>query len=240
MDILLLSDTENRKRIKKVEEAFSPSGVQLSVPGRILVGEGTLMKQGRKKWERKAFFLFNNILVYGSIVVNNSWYKNQKVIALKDIRQEDLEDSADYRHQWLICTPSKSFYVSAHSYEEKRGWMAQIETCQRSLLQGEPKQGQPNLTFARCWIPDQATQKCMCCLDKFTGINRRHHCRVCGFVVCNECSKGRGIIERIHPNKALRICKICIKTYKEDENSRQRGDSAGLGGDAEEGSSDDE
>lgn len=42
----------------------------LAVPGRVLVGEGVLTKMCRKKPKPRQFFLFNDILVYGNIVIN--------------------------------------------------------------------------------------------------------------------------------------------------------------------------
>ena len=78
----LMFDTENRKRIQAVENAFGPLGSSLSRSGRILMGQGNLMKLGRKTWQPKIFFLFNDILVYGSIIMNGRWYKRQKIIPL--------------------------------------------------------------------------------------------------------------------------------------------------------------
>lgn len=42
----------------------------LAVPGRVLVGEGVLTKVCRKRPKARQFFLFNDILVYGNIVIN--------------------------------------------------------------------------------------------------------------------------------------------------------------------------
>nr|XP_020480649.1 pleckstrin homology domain-containing family F member 1-like [Monopterus albus] len=202
----LTFERENRERIQAVENSFGPSGRPLSKLGRVLVGEGRLYKQGRKKRQPKAFFLFNDVLVYGSVILNGHWYKKQKIIPLEDIQLEDMEDGV-LMNQWLIRTPRKSFLVSAPSYEEKQAWMNHIQECRSSWLQGSSCQ--PGSNFAVSWIPDQAAYKCMRCLDKFTTTRRRHHCRKCGFLVCNSCSKQREVIDHIHPTKQQRVCILC-------------------------------
>lgn len=53
-----------------VESCFGTAGQPLSEPGRVLVGEGVLTKMCRKKPKPRQFFLFNDILVYGNIVLN--------------------------------------------------------------------------------------------------------------------------------------------------------------------------
>ncbi len=42
----------------------------LQKEGRALVGEGILMKVCRKKPKQRVFFLFNDILVYGRVVIS--------------------------------------------------------------------------------------------------------------------------------------------------------------------------
>mmetsp|Transcript_11815 Transcript_11815/g.35567 ORF Transcript_11815/g.35567 Transcript_11815/m.35567 type:complete len:1231 (+) Transcript_11815:605-4297(+) len=59
------------------------------------------------------------------------------------------------------------------------------------------------------WVKNsEAGGKCMCCRTvSFTVRKRKHHCRFCGLVVCNNCSRGR----RMHPKykKEERICRLC-------------------------------
>ncbi|KAM6943527.1 pleckstrin homology domain-containing family F member 1 [Xenentodon cancila] len=203
----LTFDQKNRQRISAVEISFGVSGKPLSLPGRVLIGEGRLMKQSRRRPQPKVFFLFNDLLVYGSIIMNGRWYNRQQIIPLEDIQLEDLEDSLTMKNQWLIRTPRKSFYVAAASYEEKQAWIEHITDNRSRLLQSTKIRS--SSAFAISWIPDQASAICMRCSDKFSMTQRRHHCRKCGFIVCGACSKNRGVIRHIHPTKQLRICSVC-------------------------------
>ncbi|MCP4050959.1 MAG: hypothetical protein GY730_09675 [bacterium] len=49
------------------------------------------------------------------------------------------------------------------------------------------------------WIPDSASNKCELCGIRFTIVNRRHHCRKCGALICSDCSG----FEKTHQ----RVCK---------------------------------
>lgn len=151
---------ENRERILAVENSFSPGGKPLLVPGRVLIGEGRLLKLCRRKPQPKAFYLFNDILVYGSIVVPGRWNSNQHILHLEELEQENLEDGVGMRNQWVLRTPHKSFHISAESLEEKRAWMEHIESCRVERLK---RLGLLAVTkpFAAIWIPDTASAACM-------------------------------------------------------------------------------
>ncbi|XP_017275093.1 pleckstrin homology domain-containing family F member 1 [Kryptolebias marmoratus] len=226
---------ENRERIRAVEASFGSAGKPLYQDGRILIGEGKLMKQSRRGLQPKVFFLFNDMLVYGSIILNGRWYTKQQIIPLEAIQLKDKKDSIDSTNQWLIRTPRKSFFVEASCEEEKQAWIDHMIDCQSKLLQ----RGQCTLrsNFAVTWVPDEASPTCMRCDYKFTLTHRRHHCRNCGLLVCATCSKKRGVIEHIHPTKPLRLCEECHGKLANGnaKNLRQRGDSDGRSSSDEDG-----
>ena len=53
----------------------------------------------------------------------------------------------------------------------------------------------PGHTLPR-WQPDSEVSNCPICKSSFTFMNRRHHCRKCGRVVCAKCSPHRITIPR--------------------------------------------
>lgn len=61
------------------------------------------------------------------------------------------------------------------------------------------------------WVPDKEAPDCGICHDRFTKNplrpRRRHHCRLCGTVVCQACSESR--VEFL--NKLERACTRCAQ-----------------------------
>lgn len=188
----LKNSEENTRRIRRVEHCFGSFGTPLLTPGRVLVGEGVLTKMCRKKPKPRQVFLFNDILVYGSILTKKK-FGQQKIIPLEQIQIEDLEDSIELKNGWLIKTPSKSFAVFSSTATEKYEWMAHIRKCvdQRIAQTGK----RPDSNYAPQWIPDTEVTCCMVCRKtQFNVINRRHHCRNCGKCICKNCSKNKFLL----------------------------------------------
>ncbi|XP_014365563.2 pleckstrin homology domain-containing family F member 2 isoform X1 [Papilio machaon] len=211
----LVNSEANARRIAMVENCFGSSGQPLAEQGRVLVGEGVLTKMCRKKPKARQFFLFNDILVYGNIVINKKKYNKQHVIPLEEVKLESLKDEGQYRNGWLIRTASKSFAVYAATATEKEEWMAHIEKCIEDLLRKSGKQ--PPSEHAAVWVPDNEAAICMHCKKtQFTVLNRRHHCRKCGSVVCGPCSSKRWVL-RGQSDKPLRVCLQCY-----DDLTRER------------------
>jgi FYVE zinc finger len=81
------------------------------------------------------------------------------------------------------------------------------------------------------WMPDRLCKHCYACDTQFTVFRRRHHCRICGQVFCNNCS---GFFVPSRPNEnpdtktILRACKMCFeqvsekRLIEEEEDLRKR------------------
>jgi len=198
----------NARRIALVEGCFGTSGQPLGVPGRVLVGEGVLTKACRKKPKPRQFFLFNDLLVYGNIVINKKKYNKQHLIPLEEVKLKSLEDEGQFKNGWLLCTRGKSFAVFAATATEKQEWMAHINKCIEDLLRKSGKKAVDE--HAAVWVPDSEAGTCMHCKKvQFTLVNRRHHCRKCGVVCCNACSSKRFLLPA-QSSKPLRVCMTCF------------------------------
>ncbi|KAK6184081.1 hypothetical protein SNE40_002197 [Patella caerulea] len=204
----LVNSEANNRRINFVEQCFGSSGQPLVSPGRVLVGEGVLTKLCRKKQKPRQFFLFNDALVYGNIILHKKKYNKQHVLQLENIKLEDIPDDGVYKNGWKIINPSKSFAVFAATATEKKEWMAHIKKCVYDLL---IKRGitQTSEHDSPVWVPDQNAQICMHCKkSEFTVLNRKHHCRKCGIVACNACTSKKWLLPQ-QSSKPLRVCLTC-------------------------------
>ncbi|RHY29262.1 hypothetical protein DYB32_005295 [Aphanomyces invadans] len=76
------------------------------------------------------------------------------------------------------------------------------------------------------WASADAAKHCHCCEKSFNPLNplkRKHHCRLCGFVVCSTC----GVHTTVgHVNRAVNVrvcikCRLRMKQSQEASSSRQ-------------------
>lgn len=70
------------------------------------------------------------------------------------------------------------------------------------------------------WIRDEDASQCMCCRRSvFSMLNRRHHCRRCGRVVCHSCSKKKLEIPELYEEVPVRACDDCVKQSQTKPNA---------------------
>ncbi|TKS82683.1 Pleckstrin -like proteiny domain-containing family F member 2 [Collichthys lucidus] len=172
----LANSEANSKRIAVVEGCFGTAGQPLAIPGRVLIGEGVLTKLCRKKPKARQFFLFNDILVYGNIVIQKKKYNKQHIIPLESVTIDTVPDEGDLRNGWLIKTPTKSFAVYAATATEKSEWMNHIGKCVGDLLQKSGKA--PTGEHAAVWVPDSEATVCMRCQKSSKPVRVCEYCFV--------------------------------------------------------------
>ncbi|ODQ79483.1 hypothetical protein BABINDRAFT_20541, partial [Babjeviella inositovora NRRL Y-12698] len=88
-------------------------------------------------------------------------------------------------------------------------------------LQAVFNEGFINSETAPDWIDDNV---CMICSDPFTFVNRKHHCRSCGGVFCQEHSAHNMALIDVGINEPVRVCDGCY-----EKRNRKRGKSGGSG-----------
>ncbi|KAJ1989053.1 hypothetical protein GGI25_002822 [Coemansia spiralis] len=207
----------------------------LLVPGRRLVKIGTLTKICRKNHQLRSFYLFSDILLYsnGPAPLMDDQYGHRKV-SLEDCKVMDVPDTYDCRNQFTIISREKSFIVYANNPAGKESWMhalaaaiterrAARETLQmdnslkrriararRSTMMHFPRVAE-NFD-APVWDPDESAEHCYICFREFTLFLRRHHCRACGKIVCNSCSRKNIVFvgQSSTESKEGRGCDQCI------------------------------
>lgn len=59
------------------------------------------------------------------------------------------------------------------------------------------------------WTPDNAATACHACKTEFGIMTRRHHCRVCGRVFCDDCTSRRAAAPNYGYTTAVRMCDEC-------------------------------
>ena len=105
------------------------------------------------------------------------------------------------------------------------GYKATAEQLATSLVlnglrKGDLQRQTPTAKQGASWKPDRGNDTCYCCkkaIKKGVFVSNKHHCRRCGEIIHDECSKKRIVLEEALTEKhglqrnigKVRICDIC-------------------------------
>eukprot|EP00937_MAST-01D_sp_MAST-1D-sp2_P001402 g1402.t1 len=64
----------------------------------------------------------------------------------------------------------------------------------------------------RTWVNDASVKVCPKCSISFDWLVRKHHCRKCGGVFCDSCSKKKVVLPGSGSTKPVRCCDDCYDT----------------------------
>jgi len=93
--------------------------------------------------------------------------------------------------------------------------------CQREFIKqrvpvGLRKKMHERAPIAVKWVKDEARDCCARCKRYFNIYWRKHHCRICGDIYCDECSRFQ-VLTALHPTLPARACYSCYETHAAGE-----------------------
>jgi len=209
-------------------------------PGRELLKEGELQKISRKGMGSRYFVLLSDCLLYttyhGSWAGDSTSLKVSYTIPLNQLHVH-VPTAEDFQTEFSITSNVRSCTLRARNVQERNDWLDALNSAieeyrSRKATFVTLDQLNPVLRFegklgdsAPVWIPDQRVTMCQSCNTEFSLVNRRHHCRACGKVVCAPCSANKAPL-RYRQFESSRVCDVCYegvdKIYGDDMDLRSR------------------
>eukprot|EP00118_Oscarella_pearsei_P025346 m.308022 g.308022 ORF g.308022 m.308022 type:complete len:780 (+) comp43269_c0_seq1:89-2428(+) len=62
------------------------------------------------------------------------------------------------------------------------------------------------------WVDDKSSSTCHMCRSQFGKVmNRKHHCRNCGNIFCQQCSSKKARIPKFGFEEEVRVCDLCFR-----------------------------
>lgn len=229
---------KNAAKILALEKKFTEPRPQLAAAGRKFISEGVLQKKtvGVKN-ETYHFAVFSDTLVFSSFNDNKTMTLRGSCPMDASFKVEGLPDLPDMPglkpHRFQISSSTGSFIVYAKSAKEKGYWMEDLAKVRDDNV----RSGRPGATVcassggvaapaapqaakalrtdakkdegARSWTKDKECKECSHCNAKFTFLRRRHHCRACGHIYCNDCCENRTELPQFGCEGPQRVCLAC-------------------------------
>ncbi|XP_043915423.1 WD repeat and FYVE domain-containing protein 3 [Protopterus annectens] len=82
---------------------------------------------------------------------------------------------------------------------------------------------QPGRSAADHWVKDEGGDSCSGCSVRFSLTERRHHCRNCGQLFCQKCSRFQSEIKRLKISSPVRVCQNCYYNLQHERGSDESG-----------------
>ena len=207
-----------------IEKECGLSG--LVKPRRCLLMKGILLKVCRRANKPFMFWLFNDMIMYGTQKLLGYVVSHQFNLERVQIRDVDYTDRTTLPVTIVPAlefrSPKKSFILLCTNEKLKSAWMIYFQKSKANVVIRSESQrkssvmGKTKMTrsghVAPLWVQDVASNNCQKCGDLFTLFHRRHHCRHCGALVCNDCSFNRAHIPS--KTKSVRVCEDCFNILK--------------------------
>jgi hypothetical protein len=202
---------EFEELLGKIELQSRIIDFEVVVPGRHMYYQGPVVKFSRKWTNDRVIVIFSDALLVAEAGLKKS-LKVNKLYRSGDYNLLPVEDSPPFQNAVDIRQQSKSFRINLPKPDDKKKVLEAFEKVKKSA--GISDRDLEVKGFAPVWIPDDQAPNCMHCKSKFSLLNRRHHCRYGGEVVCSKCFKDQIVIPGLGAKKQS-VCPKCLDKIRE-------------------------
>lgn len=169
--------------------------------------------------------------------MNSEQEVSAKIEELDETKQDDQQESEVSEAQ-EATEPEPNFQPAASEIADNDPVLSTSSTDESASIQNLPSQSnedfsvnesnstgsltsQPDLgKVPPYWIPDNMTNQCMQCDQKFSLIKRRHHCRACGLLLCSACCSEKFFLTYLQGEG--RICGPCHEILLKAQQNQQQ------------------
>ncbi|KAE9033952.1 hypothetical protein PR001_g9939 [Phytophthora rubi] len=127
-----------------------------------------------------------------------------------------LKNEKCFRLQFLHDTKMRvqtTYVFEALSFAEREEWVRALTHC---ISGGDEldlrRRSLKTATLAPIFMFDKVSNVCTLCTHSFAVYRPRHHCRLCGSLVCGNCSRRRWTLSYSSSKKASRVCDSCAES----------------------------
>ncbi|KAJ6253172.1 faciogenital dysplasia protein [Anaeramoeba flamelloides] len=207
--------SKERKTLENIQKRFV-SKIKIISRERWLIFEGSLTKISRSQKQKRHFFLFNDILVVGSPhPIKKNQLNLHYILNLENVKLENKEDSVDLKNSFSLKSGGKTFTVFAKDSITKKKWILYLKTVINRMKKNKGIKQDSVFVNDTKKKKKISIKKCIYCKNQFTITRKKHKCKNCEKIICDNCSPYKIILKHI-ANKVVRVCKNC---YLELEDS---------------------
>ncbi|XP_028414380.1 uncharacterized protein LOC114537531 [Dendronephthya gigantea] len=169
---------------------------------------------------------------FGTFACNNDKERNEETNCLSSIslwaHLDNIQDefrNENYIFDEEVLHPTSSLrrlplWSDYYLRYDETFWAANQLFEYGQQIDMDDKVDGPSVPETVVWVANERVKDCHDCKTKFTHFNRRHHCRACGQIFCNDCSLHRITLSRLGYKNQERVCDRCYIKYRDEAKKR--------------------
>jgi len=126
------------------------------------------------------------------------------LLFVQQVQALDLLEENGWQTDWAVHSYTSDLRAAREATAKHPDFHRKLEMMNRILMLGPPDKSE--------WIRNDDRESCISCKKEFSWSFRRHHCRCCGEVFCDDCSKYQKVLPFVGCNASktpMRVCTEC-------------------------------